>query len=520
MRVAINSILAACALFSFSSGAYAYGPPDTGQTQCYGPVDPNTGNDPDIISCIGTGQDGEFLLNAPSYSPGNTGIVVDVNTGLMWQQQDDGVSRDKTAAASYCENLNLDGLTGWRVPEMREIFGIVDFSKSEPAINAIFTNTKSWCYWSREYTFPLNFQYGWLNSVNAAASCSSTVYVRCVRGETYDQVLKNNGNGTVTDYRTGLTWQQTALASYSWPEALSVCNNLTLGSDNDWRLPNFKEIQSLIDPTLVSTINPDYFPDYDSVTSVWTSTTFDLWPRYAFHFDLQAAEAGWGGKWDEDILHMYVRCVRGNGQSAVANLTVNASGAGQGRITSDPSGISYLKKNSSMSKTKTFTTTEPITVTATAIGGSTVSWGGTCTAAGGVVGGSETVSTCSVSSMPSSKTITVSFPQTYPMPPAMTTDVLNYYYTLNDAYTNASQFDIIGMQAITFNEDLNITRLMLLALEGGYDSAFETKSGYTTINGNLTIDAGWIGIERVICNKLTIGGDTNTMVTVSGVTIK
>jgi hypothetical protein len=58
----------------------------------------------------------------------------------------------------------------------------------------------------------------------------------------------DNEDGTVTDNCTGLTWQQaTAAGTYTWAEALQYCENLGLGGETDWRLPNVRELQSIVD---------------------------------------------------------------------------------------------------------------------------------------------------------------------------------------------------------------------------------------------------------------------------------
>ncbi len=63
------------------------------------------------------------------------------------------------------------------------------------------------------------------------------------------------GDGTVIDNLTGLMWAKDANANglMNWNEAIDYANDLSLGLENcstpytDWRLPNVKELQSLID---------------------------------------------------------------------------------------------------------------------------------------------------------------------------------------------------------------------------------------------------------------------------------
>jgi hypothetical protein len=67
----------------------------------------------------------------------------------------------------------------------------------------------------------------------------------------------DNSNGTVTDNLTGLIWLKNAncFGTKSWTQALSAANGLASGScglsdgsaAGQWRLPNVKELQSLID---------------------------------------------------------------------------------------------------------------------------------------------------------------------------------------------------------------------------------------------------------------------------------
>ncbi len=58
----------------------------------------------------------------------------------------------------------------------------------------------------------------------------------------------DNGDGTVTDKVTGLVWQQVDNGEgVDWGSALSYCDALALGGETDWRLPDAKTLQSIVD---------------------------------------------------------------------------------------------------------------------------------------------------------------------------------------------------------------------------------------------------------------------------------
>ena len=53
------------------------------------------------------GQDAQYDGPQPSYQDNGDGTVTDLNTNLMWQQSDDGTTRNWQEALDYCEALTL-----------------------------------------------------------------------------------------------------------------------------------------------------------------------------------------------------------------------------------------------------------------------------------------------------------------------------------------------------------------------------------------------------------------------------
>lgn len=108
----------------------------------------------------------------------------------------------------------------------------------------------------------------------------------------------DNGDGTVTDNLTGLIWLKNAnrFGTKQWSQALTDCLNLaddgsalTDGSSvGDWRLPNVKELQSLVDYGRYNPALPSWHPFINvQLDNYWSSTTCahyasDAWYVYLY----------------------------------------------------------------------------------------------------------------------------------------------------------------------------------------------------------------------------------------------
>jgi hypothetical protein len=62
--------------------------------------------------------------------------------------------------------------------------------------------------------------------------------------------IRDNTKLVVNDTKTGLMWQDDAVGStMTWANAITTCESLTLGGYSDWRLPNIRELKSIVDRT-------------------------------------------------------------------------------------------------------------------------------------------------------------------------------------------------------------------------------------------------------------------------------
>ncbi|MCB1754421.1 MAG: DUF1566 domain-containing protein [Gammaproteobacteria bacterium] len=111
-------------------------------------------------------------------------VVLDKISGLYWQKYGDETMRNWSEAKSYCEGLELEG-GNWRLPSRAELLSLVDFGRSQPAIDtAYFPTTRSFNYWAvTPYTGTPGHAWSILFSEGNAYCFLRELksYVRCVR---------------------------------------------------------------------------------------------------------------------------------------------------------------------------------------------------------------------------------------------------------------------------------------------------------------------------------------------------
>jgi hypothetical protein len=231
------------------------------------------------------GQDAQYPGPQPAYRDNGDGTVTDLVTGLMWQR-DPGAKQQYAQAVAGADASTLAGHDDWRVPTIKELYSLIRFSGEDPKLEGTdttglvpFIDTDFFVFaygdtsagqrvidsqWvtSTVYTAPVfggmecffgvNFADGRIKCYPTDGGLLSQAgyYAIQVRGPSGYGVndFVDNGDGTVADRTTGLTWQQAdSGAGMDWPAALASCAALDLAGHQDWRLPNAKELQSLVD---------------------------------------------------------------------------------------------------------------------------------------------------------------------------------------------------------------------------------------------------------------------------------
>ena len=247
------------------------------------------------------GQDAAYIGNAPAYVDNGDGTVTDSVTGLMWEQVPPEAFYSWPEAQAYADELELAGHTDWRLPTMKELLSLADFNgSSRPVIDLPYIDTDFFTihdplevttfipantartkrnidgqFWSSDAyvgrtinndssTFGFNFIdgriKGYPNGVESGPT--GTSFVRCVRDnpDYGTNQFVDNRDGTITDRATGLMWLKEDSGAWpeaggngdgtmDWIEALNWAENLEYAGYDDWRLPDAKELQSIVDYT-------------------------------------------------------------------------------------------------------------------------------------------------------------------------------------------------------------------------------------------------------------------------------
>jgi hypothetical protein len=297
--------------------------PDTGQTGDFTPT---------------FGEDADYTINAPFFIKNNNGTVTDTITGLLWQQTDGGEMTVEKAVI-YADTLTLGGFTDWRLPTAHESFSILNLQKVNPALDiTIFTMSAAEYWWTSDKQandatkiWCTNSGGGVGNhpkSETVSASGTKKFHVRAVRDvktiTTVTTQFTNNGNGTINDNLTGLTWQQVPNAdTLTWENALVYAEGLTLGGFSDWRLPNIKELQSINDERIINPSVPTTYFSTIGIKKYWSSTSLPNQTTRAWYLSTQVGITTYELKTARQSLI----CVRGNSSNTTPiHETNNAEG--------------------------------------------------------------------------------------------------------------------------------------------------------------------------------------------------
>ena len=237
-------------------------------------------------------DDGYYTKGVPRHYTRSNDVVTDLSTNLMWQDQNISTSLNLNEGASYCQGLELNSYTDWRLPTIQELLSLIDYSREylllDPIIKYNFYVSEGHYMSSTRYsaTGPHGDSNWYINFYSGLKDIDSIRYdqvVRCVRN--IEVNLENTPtyireNGVVYDSSTAKSWQDDGdinSISLTWLESLNYCHALQLNGKSDWRLPNMNELHSIVDyknqnrGTVPQAIDPIFLTGRES--KFWSSTT-------------------------------------------------------------------------------------------------------------------------------------------------------------------------------------------------------------------------------------------------------
>ncbi|HID69195.1 MAG TPA: DUF1566 domain-containing protein [Desulfobacterales bacterium] len=154
---------------------------DTGHVACYD-IKGFESDCPEVGQRL-YGQDAQYQGTAAAYRDNGNQTISDLRSGLMWSNFSDNIQRTWKGAISYCDELIFADETDWRLPSKFELESIVDYGRSYPAMNQVFSCESSF-YWSATPHVG-NKRYAWSVYCEDGADHwvhkSNNYYVRCVR---------------------------------------------------------------------------------------------------------------------------------------------------------------------------------------------------------------------------------------------------------------------------------------------------------------------------------------------------
>ena len=304
---------------------------DTGQDVCY--------DDRRAIPCPSAGQafygqDAQTVRTPARYHDNGDGTVSDLVTGLVWEKAFRRLNWSE--AVSQAAAARTGGHADWRVPTIKELYSLMDFrgttGRARPeqsgapadarpyldisvfrfeypaqgrSIDAQYVTSTTYAglTMGRDRAFfGVNFADGRIKGYpQDGGPGRRTWYARFVRGNpAYGRNdFVDNGDGTVSDRATGLAWTRgdsgdAAFAGrvagtakgdgrLDWREALAFCAGLDFAGHHDWRLPDAKELHSIVaygrpadQPALDSVFQVSAIREADGSANwpyAWTSTT-------------------------------------------------------------------------------------------------------------------------------------------------------------------------------------------------------------------------------------------------------
>ncbi len=314
------------------------------------------------------GQNANYVGTPSSYTELDNGWVLDNNTGLVW-------TKEFTSKMLYSEaeakRDSLSALTDfdWRIPSCKELYSLMNYGTGQANGNDVIASfidedlfdikigdtsnderEIDGQVWSSSFYEGLtnNIDEGHLapNPVDGRIKTYPTTDLATNTDKEYYLLLcagninygindyTDNADGTITDAATGLMWKGDDGAEiYTFTEALAFAESSEFAGYTDWRIPDVKELQSIVDysrgPTSAEGL-PAIDTDYFTCTPI-TNTGSAFNPTYGYYWSNTTLSDGNQTNPKVGSEGMYVSFGRALGKSMSGDEIVDWHGAGAAR---------------------------------------------------------------------------------------------------------------------------------------------------------------------------------------------
>lgn len=285
-----------------------------------------------VVNCHHSGQDG--ALKQAHLREGSDrfylldDIFQDKLTGLVWHINADLAEFPLTwkEAFEFIQEINdsrLSGVHSWRLPARKELFSLVSHQFINPSLpkGHPFYNVFHGYYWTRTESARLLNQAWYIHLGGGKVYCGmkhGSYMVWPVSGQSAGHYFMENrfivNEDSFYDSVTRRYWyagNKLNDGAIPWKEAIRAVeklNETSQASHPTWRLPNIRELESLVDDRIHSPAFPDGFFVDKVKDGYWSSTTSLYEPGYSWVLYPLDGAIGVGYKLNADF---YVLAVRG-----------------------------------------------------------------------------------------------------------------------------------------------------------------------------------------------------------------
>jgi len=171
------------------------------------------------------------------------------------------------------------------------------------------------------------------------------------------KTYSDNGDGTVTDPTTGLTWMRCAIgqtwdgaaetctgtaSTHTWNQANALTGTVNFAGQSDWRLPTIRELTTIVDVSIyLPTIDRKAFPNTPA-SGFWSASALASDSSYAWNVNFYFGNTNGSNM----SLSSQVRLMRAGQPLAllsVARPDTDYVNNGNGTVTHTPTGLMYKR---------------------------------------------------------------------------------------------------------------------------------------------------------------------------------